>query len=183
MYLSAARSQCYHTGWIINKCLFFNNLDCEKLILWDFDNSKYLCSSSERLYKRIIILVSFLAYSLTLVHSLVPHHHQNEAKADHHHQHQNSDKDHHHPEQHGDDKSLSHIFADAIHHPASELVIQNPESQRIQKGSNAVDLFIAEIGETILLRIRPPDPLTNYQENHYSSQQDSFFLLRAPPVA
>ena len=126
--------------------------------------------------------MSFLAYSLTLVHSLVPHHHHDEAKIEHHHHH-GSDKDHHHPEQDDEDKSLSHVFADAIHHPASERVIQTPESQHIQKSSNAVDLFIAKIGDILFLRIRPPDPLTNYQKKHYSSQQDSFFLLRAPPVA
>jgi hypothetical protein len=74
------------------------------------------------------------------------------------------------------------VFADAIHHPASGLVIHNPESQHIQKSCNLVDLFISKIGDIIFLRIRPPDPLASYQAKHYSSDQDSFFLLRAPPV-
>lgn len=130
----------------------------------------------------MIILLSFLAYSLALVHSLVPHHHHEKAKIDHHHHH-GSEKDHHHHEKDNDDKSLGHVFADAIHHPASELVIHNRESQHIQKSSNPVDLFIAKIGEVVVLRIRPPDPSTNYQEKYYSSQQDLFFLQRAPPVA
>ena len=34
------------------------------------------------MYKRAIILLSFLAYSLTLVHSIVPHHHHEGAKVD-----------------------------------------------------------------------------------------------------
>ena len=134
------------------------------------------------MFKRIVILLTFLAYSLTLVHSLVPHHHHVEVTIDHHH-HDGTQKDHHHHEQHDDNKSLSHIFADAIHHPASEVVIHNPASQHIQKSNNPVDLFIAKIDETIFLRIRPPDPSTNYQEPHYPSNEDSFFLLRAPPVA
>lgn len=92
------------------------------------------------------------------------------------------DKYHHHPEQHGDNKSLSRFFADAIHHPASELVIQNPESERIQKSSNAVDLLLSRSVETIFVRIRSRDPLTNYQEKLYSSQQDSFFLLRGHKI-
>lgn len=140
-------------------------------------------SSNQAVDKRAIILLSFLAYSLTLVHNLVPHHHHEEAKTDRHHRHHASEKDHHHHEQDEENKSLSHVFADAIHHPASELVIHNPESQHIQKSNNPIDLFIAKIGETMFLRIRPPDPLTNYQETHYSSDQDTFFLLRAPPVA
>jgi hypothetical protein len=120
---------------------------------------------------------------LTLVHSIVPHHHHEEAKTDHHDHHYGNQKDHHHQEQDDGDKSLSHVFADAVHHPASELVIQNPESQHIQKSSNAIDLFIARIGETIFPRTRPPDPLTHDQETHYSHDENSFFLLRAPPVA
>jgi hypothetical protein len=110
----------------------------------------------------------------------VPHHHHEEGQTDHHH---GSEKDHHHHEHDDENKSLSHVFADAIHHPASKVVIQNPESQRIQKSTSAVDLFISKIDETIFLRIRPPDPLTDYQEKHYSSEQHSFFLLRGPPVA
>ena len=131
----------------------------------------------------MIILLTFLACSLTLVHNLVPHNHRDEAKNDHHNHHHNSPKQHHHHEQDDENKSLSHVFADAVHHPASELVIQNPESQRIQKSINAVDLYVSKIDETIFLRIRSPDPLTHHLEKHYSSQQDSFFLLRAPPVA
>jgi hypothetical protein len=134
-------------------------------------------------YKKAIILLSFLAYSLTLVHSLVPHHHDEEANIDHHHHHHGNQKDHHHHEQDNDNESLSHVFADAIHHPASEVVIHNAGSKHIQKSNNPVDLFIASIRQTIFLRIRPPDPSTVYQEKHYASQQHSFFLLRAPPVA
>lgn len=135
------------------------------------------------MYKRAVILLSFLAYSLTLVHSLVPHHHDEEARIEDHHHHHGNQKDHHHHEQNDGNKSLSHVFSDAIHHPASEVVIHSPESKHIQKSNYPVDLFIARIGETISPRIRPPDPSTRYQENHYSFQQHSFFLLRAPPVA
>lgn len=138
-------------------------------------------SHINKLYKRLIILVTFLAYSLTLVHSLVPHHHHDKAITHYHH---HGDGLHHHhgdPDEH-DEKTIGHIFADAAHHPASELVIHPPESQRIQKNSNAVDLFIVKSIHTIFLRIRPPDPLPDYQAKHYSSDQDSFFLLRAPPV-
>jgi len=135
-------------------------------------------------YKRVIILLSFLAYSLSMAHSLVPHRHDGKAKVHHHHHHHDNENDHHHHnEEDQEDKSLSDAFAAAIHHPASGLIIRNPESQHIQKSSSAVDLFIAKIGEIIFVRRKPPAPLTNYQQKHYSFRQDSFFLLRAPPVA
>lgn len=166
-----------------DKYLFDRLFPTLRLILWNFVNPKYLTLEFAAVYKRSIILLSFLAYSLTLVHSVVPHHHHDEGKTDHHHHRHGNDKDHHHHGQDDGDKSLSHVFADAIHNPASEVVIHNPEPEHLQKSNYPVDLFISKIGAIIFLRIRPPDPLSDYQEAHYSTNHDSFYLLRAPPVA
>lgn len=134
------------------------------------------------MYKRIIILLSFLAYSLSLVHSLVPHRHDEKAKVHHHHHHDNGN-DHHHHEEEQENIPLSDVFASAIHQTSSELIFQIPESHHIKKSWKSVDLFVARISEIMFVRTEPPDRLANYQQEHYSFRQDSFYLLRAPPVA
>ena len=144
------------------------------------------------MYKRLIILITFLAYSLSLVHSLVPHHHDEETQIGHHHHHHGSEKDHHHhgsekdhhhPEQDHENKSLSQVFADALHHPASEVVIHTPQSENVEKKNAAVDDVIFIISQLIFPELKPPDIPIHHREKHYSSNGDSFFLLRAPPVA
>ncbi|MGC1240372.1 MAG: hypothetical protein WA874_02230 [Chryseosolibacter sp.] len=133
------------------------------------------------MYKSVIILLTFLAYSMTLVHSVVPHHHDEEANTGHHH---HGNGDHHHHDDHDQDKkTISHVFADAIHHPASEIVIQPTESVRFHKKHKTVDILIVKLNELLIPVLKPPDRRPMHQEKYYSSYQDSFFLLRAPPAA
>lgn len=134
------------------------------------------------MYKRAIILLSFLAYSLTLVHSIVPHHHHEGAKVDSHH-HGTGNSHHHHQEEHDERESLSQVFSDATHHPASNVVIHTPQSDILQKNKQSVNLLIFAISQLVFPELKPPDIPAHHQENHYISQQYSFFLLRAPPVA
>jgi hypothetical protein len=110
----------------------------------------------------------------------VPHHHHEKTKTDHHH---HGSATHHHHEQHNEDKSLSHIFADAIHHPASDIVIHAGQSENVKKKTERVKILISRISQLILPELKPPDIPVHYRETYYSSDQDSFFLLRAPPVA
>jgi hypothetical protein len=146
-----------------------------------FLNSKVPLCSIGVVNKRAIILLSFLAYSVTLVHSFVPHHHNEGAKIGQHHHHGNK-TDHHHEEDE-ENQSLSHVFADAIHHPASEVALHTAQAENVQKKNGSVDIIIFKISQLIFSELKPPDIAIHYQENHHLSQQDSFFLLRGPPVA
>jgi hypothetical protein len=128
--------------------------------------------------KRATILLTFLAYSLTLIHSAVPHHHHQEvAQVNHHHHDDERGHDH------GSDEknTLSHFFADAIHHPAAELAIHSSQSENVAK-SKATDFVITILNRIILPESKPPDIVTYYQPRHYSSDQFRLFLLRAPPA-
>jgi hypothetical protein len=149
-----------------------------------FLNSKVPLCPIGVVNKRAIILLSFLAYSVTLVHSFVPHHHHEGAKIGQHHHHGNkTDHHHHHHEEHEGNQSLSHVFADAIHHPASEVALHTAQTENVQKKNGSVDVIIFKIRQPIFPELKPPDIPIHYQEKHHSSQQDSFFLLRGPPVA
>ena len=144
------------------------------------------------MYKKAVILLTFLAYSLTLVHSLVPHHHHDEGKTVHGHQHHDdasslvhhhADSGDHHHHNEDDDKTLTHVFADAIHNPASEVFVPAQESMGIQKKNKAVAILIVKLNGLLIPELKPPDWTFTYQEKYHSSNPDSFFLLRAPPVA
>ena len=140
------------------------------------------------LYKKAIILLTFLAYALTLIHSVVPHHHHEERSTNHHHHHGEGMKHHHdHDDDHDDDdhdrNTISHVFADAIHHPASEISVHASEFKVIQKKNTAVDILIVELIDLVSPKLKPPDAQSIYQEKHHSFARDYFFLLRAPPAA
>lgn len=131
------------------------------------------------MFKRTVILLTFLSYFLTLVHSLVPHHHHDGSKIAHH---QGSDTSDHHHEPENENNSISHVFAYAIHHPASDVVIHSRQFDIVQKNKQSVDVLIFTFSQLLFPELKPPDIPIPHQGNHYSSEQDSFFLLRAPPV-
>lgn len=119
------------------------------------------------------------------MHSVVPHTHEEESASDHAHHHHGPD-DHQHHDDHDDDeneKTISHFFTDAIHHPASEIFIQAPESKAILKKTIAGDILIDKLINLPGPERKPPDPWSAYQSAYHSCDQDTFFLLRAPPVA
>jgi hypothetical protein len=133
------------------------------------------------MFKRSIIMLSFLAYSLTLVHSIVPHHHHDKPISKHHHHH-NESKGHHHDD-HDEKKTVSHAFADAIHIPGSQVALHSQSPENVQKV-----FFISEICSdylTCLLsqQLKPPDLNVDDRQTHYSAFHYCLFLLRAPPVA
>jgi hypothetical protein len=129
--------------------------------------------------KTAVILLSFLAYSLTLVHSVVPHHHHDKQVSDHHHE--NSDDHHHHDNADHEEKSVSHAFADAIHFPGSEIAIPAKQSLTIEKVV-IIDLQVDNLVSFLLPQLKPPDVNADRRQAHYSSRHQSFFLLRGPPV-
>ena len=131
------------------------------------------------MFKRSVILLSFLAYSLTLVHSIVPHHHHDKQVSDHHH-HENS-SDHHHDDH--EEKSVSHSFADATHFPGSEIVLHPQQSETIQKITLIIELHVDNLTCFLSPQLKPPDLNVDHRSACYSSAQYSLFLLRAPPVA
>jgi hypothetical protein len=132
------------------------------------------------MFKRSVILLSFLAYSLTLVHSIVPHHHHDKQVSDHHH-HENS-SDHHHHDDH-EEKSVSQSFADATHFPGSEIVLHPQQSETIQKFTVIIALRVDNQKFLLSPQLKPPDLNVDHRPAFYSSTQHSLFLLRAPPVA
>ena|SRR5688572_2180100 len=132
------------------------------------------------MYKRSIILVSFLAYSLTLVHSIVPHHHHDQPVSEHYH-HDGSKEHHHHDDQ--EEKTVSHAFADAIHFPGSDVVIHVQSTDNIQKLSYASDLCFENTISLLSRQLKPPDLNIDPRRTHYSTDKYSLFLLRAPPAA
>jgi Ca2+/H+ antiporter len=134
------------------------------------------------LYKKAIILLTFLAYSLTLVHSLVPHRHNNEARVGHHHHGSDEHHHHHHNDKDDHDKSINSLLADAIHNPASEVFV-SAQAVGVQKKNNTDAILIVKLNELLVPELKPPDRAFTYQDKYHSSNPDSFFLLRAPPVA
>jgi hypothetical protein len=130
--------------------------------------------------KRTIILFTFLAYSLTLVHSLVPHHHhEDKSHAENHHHHHGHDEDDHHEHE---KKDPSHFFSDAIHHPSAGQIIHSSQSESVQK-VKALDNFIALVFDKILLLdFKPPDRNFSYHKVHYPLDLIGNSHLRAPPA-
>jgi hypothetical protein len=133
------------------------------------------------MFKRSIILLSFLAYSLTLVHSIVPHHHHDEAISKHHYHH-NETKSHDHDD-HDENKTVSHAFADAIHFPGSDIALHGQSSENIHKVFFIVGICTDNLTALLSQQLKPPDRNVDYRQTHYSAIHYSLFLLRAPPVA
>jgi hypothetical protein len=132
------------------------------------------------MFKRSIILLSFLAYSLTLVHSIVPHHHHDEAISKHHHHDESKDHDH---DDHDEKKTVSHAFADAIHFPGSDVALLGQSSDNVQKVFFVVAICSDNLTLLLSQQLKPPDCNVDYRQTHYSAFHYSLFLLRAPPVA
>jgi hypothetical protein len=140
------------------------------------------------MYKRVTILLTFLAYTVAMVHNLVPHRHEQEhSKVNDHHHHHNAP--HRHGESQGDSHQRGdepdnaiHSFADAIHHPASGQGIHVNPSKEFQKKTRAVDVFIPVLNGIFLPDLKPPDIYFAAQRTHYPADHPAFFLLRAPPV-
>jgi hypothetical protein len=130
--------------------------------------------------KRSIILLSFVAYALTLVHSIVPHHHHDRPTSEHHHDHES--KDHHAHDDH-EQKTISHAFADAIHFPGSDLVIYSQQSEAVQKIFPVATGYFNEVRLLLSTQLKPPDRNIDQRSASYLSVSHSLFLLRAPPVA
>lgn len=128
--------------------------------------------------KRLIIFLSFLAYALTLTHSIVPHHHHDRQVSGHHH---HSSGDHHHDDH--EQKSVSHAFADAFHFPGSETVIHAQQLEIIQKISSVSELHVDDPAALLARQLKPPDLNTDPRSACCSSAPHSLFLLRAPPLA
>jgi hypothetical protein len=133
------------------------------------------------MFKRSIILLSFLAYWLTLVHSIVPHLHHDKPTSKQHHHHDGS-KDHDHDD-HQEKKSVSHAFADAIHFPGSDVTLHGPTSDNVQKIFFVVKICSDNLMSLLSQQLKPPDRNADYRQTHYSAFHYSLFLLRAPPVA
>jgi hypothetical protein len=131
--------------------------------------------------KRFMILLMSLAYSLLLAHSVVPHHHQHEAAKIHPHTHDAHSHGHHHDDD-NDEKTLSHFFADVLHHPAGSILIRGQASgDDIAKvnGTAPYSLLVPEL--VSLPEFKPPDSF-DYRSVNYSLDLFSTSLLRAPPA-
>jgi hypothetical protein len=129
------------------------------------------------MFKRGIILLSFLAYSLTLVHSIVPHHHHNQPISNHHH---HESKDH---DDHDEKNTVSHAFADAIHFPGSDVAIHGQSPDCAQKTFSVSEICSEYLTSLLFHQQKPPDVNVDYRQTHYTNFYNSLFLLRAPPVA
>jgi hypothetical protein len=128
--------------------------------------------------KRVIILLTFLAYSLTLVHSLVPHHHDETVQVHTHDDHHSGDHQH---ENDSDDNTLSHFFSDAVHHPSAEIFIHSSKQENVQKAKTLSSVFILMPGQLLLPELKPPDNPDYDTPGVYSFDHFSISLLRAPP--
>lgn len=129
--------------------------------------------------KPIIIIFTLLAYALTLVHSLVPHHHHDEAAQVQSH-HPDHDTDHHHDDR--DERTISQVFEDAIHHPSAELISQRSQLEDGQKVQTLTAFFLIAYNQILLPDLKPPDNPISYQARHYSFNLSALSLLRAPPA-
>jgi hypothetical protein len=133
--------------------------------------------------KRFIILLSFLAYSLTFVHSLIPHHHHHDdtSQTHSHHHHDSADDNHHHDHE---KKELSKFFSDVIHHPSAEQVIHPSQlqSENIQKGKDLDNFILPVIDQELFADFKPPNRNFSYHKVHYPLDLIGNSHLRAPPA-
>jgi hypothetical protein len=137
--------------------------------------------------RRLIILLTFLAYQINLVHSILPHHHHDDVTAvvSQSHEHQDEDPHHHHEgeqEQSDNDFSLAHLIAEVAHNPSSTLVIHNSTSENTQKTKPVVDLLAFSVSVLLLPDDRPSLERSHYREVDYPSRYTSTAPLRGPPV-
>jgi hypothetical protein len=131
------------------------------------------------MFKRSVILLSFLAYSLSLIHSLVPHHHHDEVTSEFHHD--NDVGDGHQDD--NEENSVIHAFADAEHFPSTDIVIHSEIKNEVQKICYVFNVSSNHISSLLSQQLKPPDLNIDYRQVHYSVVHQSLFLLRAPPVA
>lgn len=131
--------------------------------------------------KRFIILWMALAYSLSFAHSVVPHVHRDEAAKVHSHQH-DTHSHHHHHDDGNDDVTLSHFFADVIHHPSGSFLIHNQASENVPKIKAFAQFSLLASDLVLPPKSEPPDCNSSYRSIHYSLRLLSTSLLRAPPA-
>jgi hypothetical protein len=131
--------------------------------------------------KRTIILLTFLAYTLTLVHSVVPHRH--DEKQTHHHEH--TSDHHHHDEDTGEenhDIDLTHFFTKAEHHAGAQTFIPSHTSESRAKEAGKLVILSSIIYLSFEVDSGPPDPIPIQDEFAPSSEHFKISLLRAPPA-
>ncbi len=129
--------------------------------------------------KLLTILLTFLAYSITLVHNLVPHQHKDTHHTNTHHQHENDEDDHHHEDGKND---LGDLFADVIHNPSCVEVIHSSQFENVQK-NKAFDYYtVLVIDQELLCDFKPPDKNTFFQVSHYYFNLPENSHLRGPPA-
>ncbi|REK04642.1 MAG: hypothetical protein DWQ44_01435 [Bacteroidetes bacterium] len=131
-------------------------------------------------YKHLIIFSLFLAYSLLLVHSVIPHHHHDTPQeAEHHHHSEHTD--HHHDdgkesEEHGHTPHFVHSadFGNYILNPS----VSFPDFSKIHSDLLFVftDLFVIKDEFSNIKRSSPPDCSPPLSSGLYST-----FSLRGPP--
>jgi hypothetical protein len=127
--------------------------------------------------KRITILFTFLAYSMSLVHSFVPHHHHDEEVAHH----------HHHDSHAQDDTTnipdvLADALAEAIHSPESEFFVHGQTLEQKVKNNLANDFITAFVCSLTLSDWEPPGFIPIDRSEFYDYNLSSISLLRAPPA-
>jgi hypothetical protein len=133
--------------------------------------------------KKVFLLISFLGYMFTLVHSFVPHHHHDQEHE--HHQHSHAQSEHHHHNNHheSEDNALSHAFADIIHVPGSEIIAPPSPSLVLPEYSPSAESLIYELTYCLSPQLNKHKPGVDPRLNYYSSCCHQLFLLRAPPTA
>jgi hypothetical protein len=135
--------------------------------------------------KRITILFTFLAYSLSLVHSLVPHHHHEEKIAHHHHHEHHHDSDHDDnsdSDTNQDSNQLSDMFSEFAHSSAGQFFIHPQTSEQKIKASHAFEFVFAYAYSLILSDEQPPGFVHIERQESYDYNVSSISLLRAPPA-
>jgi hypothetical protein len=133
--------------------------------------------------KRLIILLISLAYALTMVHSLVPHHHHDEkTHVQRSHDHSSGHHHHHHDSDEDEDKALSHFFGDVTHHPSGKIFIHNANVEGFSKVKTFVQYSVITSLYIPQPKIEPPDEFFSSSSGHYHFKLGSNSLLRAPPA-
>jgi hypothetical protein len=134
--------------------------------------------------KRITILFTFVAYSLSLAHSLVPHHHHKE-KGTHHHQ-ANDHHHHHDSDDHDNTKNVDDVLTDALaeaaHSPASQFFVHGQISEQKVKNTQVLEFAIAYAYSLTLSDQEPPGFVSIDRQEFYDYNLSSISLLRAPPA-
>jgi hypothetical protein len=132
--------------------------------------------------KRFIILFTFLAYSLTLTHSLVPHHHDDDLIQSELHHDEASSGHHDDDSDNSNDQLLSHFFSDAVHHPSADIAIHSSQSENVTKDYGQHIFLVPPFTQLLLPDLEPPDVFKFYQAHSYSIHLFSASHLRAPPA-